>query len=248
SVIIAAVLCCALLFCVNVCAEEVGDKLILAELSYGKSLNFTYETDDGALLIQCLSVPKNYSGTKYYAIGSSFTETVEASADLALIGRGDGSFVLKYIGKEEKEQNKVVKIGENVKFTTAEGDVVYPTVKVSVVYGGVKKEVSSEGTISVWIDSENASVIQSGADNVSVLGASSLIDLTNEKEDIDTPTGSQTQEAANNQDFPVFLIIVLILLVIIAAAAALYFAVPAFKEKVDAIFNKNGKNRGRKRK
>ncbi len=251
TLIFSVILCACLVFGASVCAEEPvaqNEKVMVANVAGGNRLTFNTDTDFGTVLVQYLSLPKNYSGTKYYTIGTSLTETGEASADLALSGGGDGEFVLKYVGKQEKEQNAIIKIGENVTLKTDEGEVTYSALKLSLVYGGVKTETDTgDGNITVTIESDNATILQSGADNVTVLGASSLIELTNEKESNDTPAGSITSEAKQDGGFSPILAVVLILIVIAGALAVMYFTLPAFKEKVDGLLNKNKKSRKKRK-
>lgn len=251
TLIFALVLCSCVCFGATVYAEEPAtqaEKVMVAKISDGNRLTFNTDTDMGKVLLQHLSISENFSGTKYYKIGTSLTPANEGSADLALTGGGDGEFVMKYVGKQEKEQNTSIKIGENVTLKTDDGEVTYSTVKLSLVYGGVKPETTTnDGNITVTIESDIATVIQSGANNVEVLGASSLIDLTNEKESADTPAGSSTSEAKTDGDFPPVLAVVLILIVIAGALAVMYFTLPAFKEKVDNLLGKNKKRPTKRR-
>lgn len=251
TLIFALVLCVCVCFGATVYAEEPAtqaEKVMVANISGGNRLTFNTDTDFGSVLVQYLSLPKNFSGSKYYTIGNSLTETSEGSADVVLTGGGDGEFVLKYVGKLEKEQNTIIKIGENVTLKTDDGDVKYSVVKLSLVYGGVKKEsTAGDGNITVTIESDNATIIQSGANNVEVLGASSLIDLTGEKDSTDTPAGSSTSEAKNDGGFSPVLAVVLILIVIAGALAVMYFTLPAFKEKVDNLLGKNKKRPTKRR-
>lgn len=246
TLLVLAIFCTFFVFGVNVCAEVHGEEVIVANLSGGNRLTFNYDTDKGKVLLQCLSVPENFSGSKYYKIGSALTETSEASADVVLTGGGDGEFVLKYAGKQENEVNTIIKIGENIKITTTEGDITYSSVKLSLVYGGVKTVSSNEGTVSVWIESDNATILQSGADNVTILGASSLIDLTNEKDSADTSSGAAVSETKTDKPFPAILVVVLIALVLAGAVSVMYFTLPTFKEKVDKLLKLNGKHTKRR--